>query len=227
MPERVESMTADMAIGAAEAREDAERLKIGSRPDDANDCQELLVYAERVEADLEAPLNFLAPTETIAGEPPAGEQSATEEPDKRVVTAIRNPSLTKATAHLRTLRLAEDARVCSEALALADEIKAHGGIDRLLAHQMAAAHRAAMTLVGRVNMTHIASEAAHNANSAARMMAAFQGAALTLNELRKGKRGRMKYTVEKTVYHVKGGASGARDAETEARPEIQKMRKTR
>lgn len=217
--EHGESLASQIAIAAAEAREDAERLKVTALPEDANEVQELVVYAERLETDLDRPLNYACPAETIAQEPPFGEGAAVEDEDKQLVGAIRNASLTKATARAKTLRYAQKAGVLEDALSLAEEVKAHGGVERMLAHQMAAAHRSAMVLAGRaVDSTHIPKESAHLAGAAARMMVACQSAAIALQELRKGKRGRMKYTVEKTVYHVRGGASGAREAEIEARP---------
>jgi len=254
--ERGESEAGRAALDAAQVRLDAERLKLEGKPAEA--AQEI-IYAERSEAYLEAPLNFMAPTVTTAGEPPFGMTSAETFEDKELVTSIRNPSIVNATARIRTLRYAQEAGVLEDALALAGEIKAHGGIERMIAHQMAAAHRTVMVLSGQsayhaynasrhgknpeydtsgsdsqsrmdIRLQHNAA-ACRSALAAARMMDATASAALTLQELRKGKRAKMKYVVEKTVT-IKGGAQGAGraagDEAGEARPTgNQKLRRTR
>ena len=248
-------MVSQIALEAATKRRDAEKLKLTGKPEDQEEAQKVTVYAERLEADLDLPMKFLCPTETIAGAPPFGPHAADTPEDKDLVAAIRNPSLTIATARIHSLRQTQAAGVLEQALALAEEVKAHGGIERMITDEMAAAHGGGMALAGlsayhaynasrqpdgpyvntssydgesrmAIRLQHNAA-AARAALAAARMFDAVQNAALTLQELKKGKRGKMKYVVEKTVY-VTGpkAGGGAREAGETVKPtgEVQKSK---
>jgi len=73
----------------------------------------------------------------------------------------------------------------------AASIEAANSIEKMLAHQMAVAHEMAMTFAGRaMSFEHERAgdqvEACRCANAAARLMSAFQSAALTLQRLRSG-----------------------------------------
>ena len=91
----------------------------------------------------------------------------------------------------------------------AESIQASNSIEKMMAHQMAAAHKLAMTFAGKAKelIEHkgsawvedeapYAAEAAQVANASARMMDTFQKAALALHKLRVGG------TQTMTVQHV-------------------------
>lgn len=117
-------------------------------------------------------------------------------------------------------RIAEDASVDRadllsqqnvDALALgidaAESVQAANSIEKMLAHQMAIAHHAAMRMADRAmsyehNKRGDQTEAVRCLNAAARLMSVFQDGALTLQKLRTGG----SQTV--TVQHVTVGQGG-------------------
>jgi hypothetical protein len=101
----------------------------------------------------------------------------------------------------------------------ADRIGAKNSLEKMLAHELAAAHRLAMNMaeqsvrlverferqetLGRFNPAH-SIEAARLANAAGRMMGAFQDGLLTLDRIRRGG----KQTVKVVHQHVAVGPGG-------------------
>jgi hypothetical protein len=96
--------------------------------------------------------------------------------------------------------LARNSGALDIALDLADTIGAQNSMEKMLAHQMAAAHRGAMNLMGQLEKLTQASatypdrlatddgatvRAARLANSAARLMACFQQGMTTLHQVRR------------------------------------------
>jgi hypothetical protein len=117
-------------------------------------------------------------------------RNTVERPDNVAIDASRD-----------RLQQAFDAGCLEQALDMADTIAARNSLERALAHQMAAAHRSAMKLTTRLNRciemmeySQGAEQEAANVHAArltgsiARMMAAFQQGALTLERLRNGGR---------------------------------------
>ena len=107
------------------------------------------------------------------------------------------------------LKLADDGIQCvALAVDAAETIQARNSIEKMMAHQLAAAHKLAMTFAAKARELVeneggpyqqdgiYVVEAARVANSSARMMDAFQKGALALHKLRTGG----KQTV--TVQHV-------------------------
>lgn len=162
---------------------------------------------------------------TYSAEPPmvgsGGELVPPRElqPDRPWITeTVRDaPDMVNAMASLQRLELATDAGALDLAVDAADSIKAANSFGKMLAHQLAAAHKLAMELAGRAAIHAANSEYAHlgagirlqhgieagrMAASAARMMAAFQQGLLTLDRLRNGGR----QTV--VVQHVKVADGG-------------------
>ena len=87
--------------------------------------------------------------------------------------------------------------MCALAVDTAESIQASNSIEKMMAHQMAAAHKLAMTFAGKAKglIEHqgsargedeapYAAEAAQVATASARMMDTFQKAALALHKLR-------------------------------------------
>jgi hypothetical protein len=126
--------------------------------------------------------------------------------DRELRDTIKRPDCVTATATVERLRQASAAGCLDTALDTADTIKPRNNLERMLAHQLAAAHNGAMRLTGLAMVhTHNAEhrcgfaesfarcqqrgvEAARLANAAARMMAAFNEGILTLAKIRTGGR---------------------------------------
>jgi hypothetical protein len=185
-------------------------------------CDVVVASAERHEAaemDKAADAFLTLPPEAVevgnGGEmAPAGD-GAFDRPDL-VDTVTRSPDLVTARASTARLTLAADAEVLDLALDTAETIQARNNLERMLAHQIAAAHRLAMKLTAKASYFagHVTSwdpkcrqqmqsiEAARMAGAAARMMDTFQRGLLTLDRLRNG--GRQVVTVQ----HVNVGDGG-------------------
>jgi hypothetical protein len=131
-----------------------------------------------------------------------------------VDTVREKPSMLSAEASESRLKLTGNAIVL--AVDAAESIKASNSLEKMLAHEMAAAHRLAMHMVeqsarlvdrhetwGKINPAH-SIEAARLANAAARMMSAFQDGLLTLERIRRGG----KQTVKVVHQHVAVGPGG-------------------
>ena len=114
---------------------------------------------------------------------------------------LARPDRVAAEASRDRLEAAHNAGCLDSALEMADSIGAQDSLERALAHQLAAAHRSAMKLTAQMNrslevMEHSRGgereaanvQATRLANSAARLMGAFQQGALTLDRLRNGGR---------------------------------------
>ena len=98
----------------------------------------------------------------------------------------------------------------------AESIQAKNSLEKMLAHELTAAHRLAMSMaeqsvrfdrqhetLGRINPAHSV-EAARLANASARMMGAFQDGLLALDRIRRGG----KQTVKIVHQHVAVGPGG-------------------
>ncbi len=110
------------------------------------------------------------------------------------------PDMLNAEASMARLDLAAAAGTLTMAVDAAESIQAANSLERMLVHQMATAHKVAMTMAAKADdfASSIKSwdpqtrqqvqsiEAARMAGSAARMMEAFQRGALTLERLRNG-----------------------------------------
>jgi len=129
---------------------------------------------------------------------------------------VTDGSYLAAGASRDRLQLAHEANVLETALDAAETAQADNSLEKMLAHQLAAAHHSAMKLDAQLNH-HIGSmngvisdkvlaarnvEVARLANSTARMMAAFQQGLLTLQRLKSG--GHQVVTVQ----HVTVGEGG-------------------
>lgn len=114
---------------------------------------------------------------------------------------VADPSMVTASATLDRLRLAEDARALDLALDAAETIAPKNSLEKMLAHQLASAHQLAMRMAGLANdwaaraspgampqgITAAAMmEAQRAANTAARLMGAYQDGMLTLARIRGG-----------------------------------------
>ncbi len=128
---------------------------------------------------------------------------------KEVMHTAREPAdLLAVDAGLERLDLARQANVLNMALDTAESIGARDAVQKMLAHQMAGAHRLAMRLVTTANADiyrhergrtmgsspSALAEATRSAGAAARLMDAFSRSAIALDRLRNG--GRQTVTVQ-------------------------------
>ncbi len=131
-----------------------------------------------------------------------------------VDTVRQRGDMLAADASLQRLDLAGEAGALVLAVDAAESIQAENSLEREMAHQMAAAHVLAMKMLGAAGEElrayeasghrhpHRSQEAARMANTAARLMDAYQRGMLTLDRLRTGGR----QTV--VVQHVTVGDGG-------------------
>lgn len=167
------------------------------------------VLADAWERAAESVLTLPGPPAVGAGgevvkchSPPVGECEAAPPDDSTKRNYIRNTLAEGAT------RVAEDASirrtdllmqrsfdVTALAIDAAESVEASNSIEKMLAHQMAVAHEASMRLMdralsydagGRAMREGDSVEACRLANTAARLMSAFNDGALTLQKLRTG-----------------------------------------
>jgi hypothetical protein len=160
---------------------------------------------------------------------PAGEQIKR---GGNFIDTVEQPDSVTAEASMDRLKLADEGIQCvAMAVDAAETIQAANSIEKMLAHQLAAAHKLAMTFAAKARelVEHddggmyrqeglYVAEAARVANSSARMMDAFQKGTLALHKLRNGG------TQVVTVQHVNvsdggqavvtGGISNGGDNET-------------
>ena len=116
------------------------------------------------------------------------------------IDTVERPDAITAEASMDRLKLADGGIECiALAVDAAKTIQAANSIEKMMAHQLAAAHKLAMTFAGKAKSlieeeggswqrqdAACAAEAARVANSAARMMDAFQKGTLALHKLRTG-----------------------------------------
>ena len=130
-----------------------------------------------------------------------------------VDTANSDPDMLTAAASVARLDLVADAGALSVGVDAADTIQASNSLEKMLAHQMGVAHTMAMKFAADAQdelfgyksfgqrHPHRSIEAARMANVAARLMEAYQRAALTLLRMRNG--GRQVVTVQHV--NISGG----------------------
>ena len=147
--------------------------------------------------------------EERAREPAFAEHGVSGEllPDNRLGLSrqLRNttsdPDYVAADASRERLELAYKANALELALDAADTIEAQNSLERMLAHQLAAAHHSAMELTGQLNRCIERMDAIHEdtreranvqgtrlAGAIARMMGSYQQGLMTLQRLRTGGR---------------------------------------
>lgn len=114
-----------------------------------------------------------------------------------IVDTVRTrPDMLTAEASLNRLDLAADARALVMAVDSAESIQAANSLEKMLAHQMAAAHALAMRFAGQADEElrayaqsrepARAAEAVRIGAAVSRLMGAYQGGMLTLDRVRRG-----------------------------------------
>jgi len=106
-----------------------------------------------------------------------------------IVDTLEEPNMIGVVASEHRLDLAAcvGSRVAESAVDAAQSAQAGNSLEKMLCHQMAAAHRAAMKLLDKsLNSSLSPVEMARLSNASARMMQIYQEALLTLQKLRTG-----------------------------------------
>jgi hypothetical protein len=201
----------ERAERAAFRREQAKRTRAladGIVADDPATARLLRAEADGIEAAAARELEVGAPlARGLGGEvvPTDGDPAVPEGYAEKVLGA----ELTSVEAGLRRMELASEAACLSEALDAAAAVGAKDSVERMLAHQLAAAHRLAMKFAAKAEqqVSQVADwqaqarqqvhaiEAARLAGTAARLMAAFRQGAEALGRYRSG--GRQQIVVQR------------------------------
>jgi len=194
---------------AQSLRATAEELEARSTPDPLaahfmrDDAAELEASAADVLA-LDTPPQVGAGGELV----PAGEQI--KHGGGNFIDTVEQPDAVTAEASMDRLKLADEGIQCvAMAVDAAKTIQAKNSIEKMMAHQLAAAHKLAMTFAAKAQrlieedgsgwnrpLTIFATEASRVANASAKMMDAYQKGTLALHKLRTGG------TQTVTVQHV-------------------------
>ncbi len=144
---------------------------------------------------------------------PAGEQIKR---GGNFIDTVERPDTVTAAASMDRLKLVDEGIGCvALAVDTAETIQAKNSIEKMMAHQLAAAHKLAMTFAAKAQRlieedgsgwyrppTIYATEASRVANASARMMDAYQKGTLALHKLRTGG------TQTVTVQHVNVSEGG-------------------
>ena len=99
---------------------------------------------------------------------------------------LKEPNLLNLEASVQRSSLIERAGVLELGIETAKDTRAQGSVQKMISHQMAAAHKRAMNLLAESQETKDVDVACKKARTAAKMMDAFSRAALTLQRLQTG-----------------------------------------
>jgi hypothetical protein len=101
-------------------------------------------------------------------------------------STLKEPDLVNAEASRQRAHLLERAGALELGIEAAEEAKAKGAMQKMISHQMAAAHRRALTLMAESEKAQDPHVACMKARTAAKLVDAFSRAALTLQRLQTG-----------------------------------------
>jgi hypothetical protein len=133
-----------------------------------------------------------------------------------LVETLESPNMIGVDASEQRMHLAEGAGVLQAAVDTAQSARAGNSLEKMLCHQMAAAHRTAMRLIAYGLNTELPLvEVARLSNAAARMMQIYQEGLLVLQKLRTGG----KQTVVVQHVQVSDGGAGGNCGKREIEPE--------
>ena len=206
MPDKNEKTAAEKALRLKTVALKKRATAAAIAPEDSTGAMFWRREADADEAEAARLLKLPAPPEVGVGNEliPAGGFDGI---NHSLVHTLSNPDSVTADASLERLNLAEDAGVLTLAVDAAETVQAQNSLEKMLAHQMAAAHGAAMRLVSRAESEmgrceYEGSRARHEGqlsatrllNTAGRLMSSFQDGMATLHKIRRG--GRQVVTVQ-------------------------------
>ena len=100
--------------------------------------------------------------------------------------ALPRPNMLSLEASIQRTELADKAGVFELAIEAAESSKAKGAVQQMICHQMAAAHKHAMRLLGESEKERDSIEKCRMATTASKLMDAFSRAAVALQRLQTG-----------------------------------------
>jgi hypothetical protein len=185
---------------AASSAEAASHLVDARRCEDIAEADGLLPFHNHAAALRQAAEAYLSVADALPIS--TGGELQIERPDEpNLRSRLARPNRTSIEASQQRLDLLIDTDTVDLGLDLAETIGARDSLERMLAHQMALAHRLAMRFRRRAEQLiwqdgdpAMAGEASRGANAVARLMKAYQEGAQTLGKLRSG--GRQVVTVQ-------------------------------
>ncbi len=214
MPDKNEKTAAEKALRLQTVALKKRATATAIAPEDSTGARFWRLEADADEAEAARLLRLPASPEVGAGNEliPAGGFDGI---NHSFVHTLSSPTSVTADASFDRLNLAEDAGVLTMAVDAAETVQAQNSLEKMLAHQMAAAHGAAMRLMSRAESElgrceYEGSHARHEGqlsatrllNTAGRLMTSFQDGMTTLHKMRRG--GRQVVTVQ----HVQVSSGG-------------------
>jgi hypothetical protein len=187
------------------------------RPDNVNEAVSYRMDEALAKTEAEAELKV--PEDLIKS---CGEALQTDFRLSHIVDTLQNPDMVNviASEHRVDLAACVGSRVAETAIDAAESVQASNSLEKMLCHQMAAAHRAAMKITARsLAMDGVPAEMARLSNAAARMMQVYQEALLTLQKLRTG--GKQTFVVQHVQVSEGGQAVIAGSMKTGGRKDRQ------
>ena len=167
---------------ALDLRLDAQRLRALASPDPIHQAFDLAV-ANSSEAESEHLLRPSKPLQMGLG----GEIIPTVADNlPGLELTLREPDLLNLEASKQRSELIERAGVLALGVETANDFVATGSLQKMLCHQLAAAHRRALILLAESEKTQDTQTSCLKAKTAARLINAFGAAALTLQRLQAG-----------------------------------------
>ena len=183
------------------------------RSDNANEAVSYRMDEALAKTEAEAELKV--PEDLIRS---CGEALQTDFRLPHIVDTLQNPNMVNviASEHRVDLAACVGSRVAETAIDAAESVQATNSLEKMLCHQMAAAHRAAMKMTARsLDLSGVPAEMARLSNAAARMMQVYQEALLTLQKFRTG--GKQTFVVQHVQVSGGGQAVVAGNMKTGAR----------
>jgi hypothetical protein len=182
-------------IQADRIRAEAEAIRLR---DGENAAQVYLIQASAIELDARNALEIRSETAVSVGgerlDPRDNSTAATKQP--------RSPSKVTTTAAVERLNMIHNNGVFDLALDAAESVGATTALEKMITHELAAAHKTAMDLLERCKQQGDPTGEIKSINAAARLMVVVQQGALALQRLKTGGNQVM------TVQHVTIAAGG-------------------
>lgn len=129
---------------------------------------------------------FEEPERVTGGEMVPAKAASLEEDPGFLLDRTKNQDRVGIEASRDRMRLADQSQCLELALDASESIRGANSLEKMLAHQMAAAHRMAMKLMGQIEETDTADEVVKLSGAAVRLMATFQNGLQTLSKVRTG-----------------------------------------
>jgi len=174
-----------------------------SQKENSGEVESYFVRAEKKEREAEV---YLIPRKQIvigAGNESLPQKTSGIENYRalKIKETLEDPDLVTLDASQSRMELASDAKCLDMAVDVADSINAQNSLEKMLAHQLAASHDMAMSLIAQAHAAREPADVQRFINSSARLMNVFQQGLKTLQKLRTG--GRQEVVVQHV--QIEGG----------------------